>query len=298
MKKEKSSSRRHMEKIGLDLVFVTLGCLAGAFATIGILIPYGLSSGGLTGIVRIIQGFLPLNYSILFYAGSLLIFTLCWITMGFREARKILLLTVLYPLALMLFEQFDFTLLEEEDIFLAVIYYGVLTGISNGLVFSRGYSFGGTDTIAKIIKKKFLPQMDLSKILLGIDAVVIIGSGLLFGRNIALYALVTQVILTKVTEIVLYGFETKVVQMEVITEKQEEVADYIMHTIGRGVTHVDVVGGYTGKEKNKLTTLCSPRESMLIKQFIAGVDPRAFVTVIRVETVWGYGSGFSELSDK
>lgn len=287
-----------MEKIGLDLVFVTLGCLAGAFATIGILIPYGLSSGGLTGIVRIIQGFLPLNYSILFYAGSLLIFTLCWITMGFREARKILLLTVLYPLALMLFEQFDFTLLEEEDIFLAVIYYGVLTGISNGLVFSRGYSFGGTDTIAKIIKKKFLPQMDLSKILLGIDAVVIIGSGLLFGRNIALYALVTQVILTKVTEIVLYGFETKVVQMEVITEKQEEVADYIMHTIGRGVTHVDVVGGYTGKEKNKLITLCSPRESMLIKQFIAGVDPRAFVTVIRVETVWGYGSGFSELSDK
>ena len=298
MKKEKLSSRRHMEKIGLDLVFVTLGCLAGAFATIGILIPYGLSSGGLTGIVRIIQGFLPLNYSILFYAGSLLIFTLCWITMGFREARKILLLTVLYPLALMLFEQFDFTLLEEEDIFLAVIYYGVLTGISNGLVFSRGYSFGGTDTIAKIIKKKFLPQMDLSKILLGIDAVVIIGSGLLFGRNIALYALVTQVILTKVTEIVLYGFETKVVQMEVITEKQEEVADYIMHTIGRGVTHVDVVGGYTGKEKNKLITLCSPRESMLIKQFIAGVDPRAFVTVIRVETVWGYGSGFSELSDK
>lgn len=298
MKKEKSSSRRHMEKIGLDLVFVTLGCLAGAFATIGILIPYGLSSGGLTGIVRIIQGFLPLNYSILFYAGSLLIFTLCWITMGFREARKILLLTVLYPLALMLFEQFDFTLLEEEDIFLAVIYYGVLTGISNGLVFSRGYSFGGTDTIAKIIKKKFLPQMDLSKILLGIDAVVIIGSGLLFGRNIALYALVTQVILTKVTEIVLYGFETKVVQMEVITEKQEEVADYIMHTIGRGVTHVDVVGGYTGKEKNKLITLCSPRESMLIKQFIAGVDSRAFVTVIRVETVWGYGSGFSELSDK
>ena len=298
MKKEKSSSRRHMEKIGLDLVFVTLGCLAGAFATIGILIPYGLSSGGLTGIVRIIQGFLPLNYSILFYAGSLLIFTLCWITMGFREARKILLLTVLYPLALMLFEQFDFTLLEEEDIFLAVIYYGVLTGISNGLVFSRGYFFGGTDTIAKIIKKKFLPQMDLSKILLGIDAVVIIGSGLLFGRNIALYALVTQVILTKVTEIVLYGFETKVVQMEVITEKQEEVADYIMHTIGRGVTHVDVVGGYTGKEKNKLITLCSPRESMLIKQFIAGVDPRAFVTVIRVETVWGYGSGFSELSDK
>ena len=140
--------------------------------------------------------------------------------------------------------------------------------------------------------------MDLSRILLAIDAVVIIGAGILFGRNIALYALVTQVIVTKVTEMILYGFETKVVQLEVITEEDDEVSDYIIHTIGRGVTHVTVTGGYTGLEKNKLVTLCSPRESMLIKRYIASIDPKAFVMVIRVETVWGYGEGFSELAEK
>ena len=86
--------------------------------------------------------------------------------------------------------------------------------------------------------------------------------------------------------------------MEIITAEQDEAAEYIMHTIGRGVTHVDIVGGYTGKEKNKLIPLCSPRESMLIKQCFAGIDPKSFVTVIRVETVWGYGEGFSNLTEK
>ena len=34
---------------------------------------------------------------------------------------------------------------------------------------------------------------------------------------------------------------------------------------------------------------------MLIKQYVARVDKRAFVTVIRVESVWGTGVGFQEL---
>ena len=286
------------KKAGLDAAFVLLGCMAGAFSTIGILLPYGLSCGGMTGIARIFQNFIPINYSILYYAGAMIIFTVCWLTLGFHEAKKILLLSVLYPLTMFVFEQFDFTLLEKEDLFLAAIYCGVLTGISNGFVFSRGYSFGGTDTLSKILKKKFFPQVPLSKILLVLDAVVILGSGVFFGRNIALYALITQVVLTKVTEIILYGFETKVVQMEIITKEETKIAEYIMHTIERGVTRVNVVGGYTGHNQVKLITLCSPRESMLIRQFAAETDPRAFITVVRVETVWGSGEGFSELIEK
>ena len=144
--------------------------------------------------VRIIQGFVDIEFSILYYAFAFAILVICAILLGLKEARKILLLTILYPSILFLFEQFHFTLLEEKDLFLAAIYCGVLGGICSGLVFTRGYSFGGTDTIAKIIQKKAMPHVGLSQILLVIDACVIIGSGFLFGRNIALYALVTQVI--------------------------------------------------------------------------------------------------------
>lgn len=285
----------NFKKIGIDLLFIIVGCAISAFSTIGILIPNGLSSGGITGIARILQNFLPLDFSVIYYVLALIILVICAVLLGLKEARKILLLTIIYPSILFIFEQFHFSLLEEKDLFLAAIYCGVFGGICSGMVFYRGYSFGGTDTIAKIIQKKLLPHVGLSQILLFIDAVIIIGSGFLFGRNIALYALVTQVIFSKTVDFVMYGFETKAVQLEIISNKQNEVADYIMNDISRGVTFVSVTGAYTKTFKQKIVTICSPRESILIKRFVAGIDKDAFVTVIRVDTVWGNGEGFTDI---
>jgi Uncharacterized conserved protein len=291
MKLEKGS----LKKLGIDLLFIIVGCSISGISTIGILIPNGLTSGGITGMVRIVQGFVDIDFSILYYGFAFVVLTVCAILLGLREARKILLLTIIYPSILFVFEHFHFSLLEEKDLFLAAIYCGVLGGICSGLVFSRGYSFGGTDTIAKIIQKKLMPHVGLSQILLVIDACVIIGSGFLYGRNIALYALVTQVIFSKTVDYVMYGFDTKAVQLEIITSKHEEVANYIMKDINRGVTNVSVTGEYTKTPRDKIVTICSPRESMLIKKFVAKKDKDAFVTVIHVDTVWGNGEGFSDI---
>lgn len=291
----KKLDKGNLKKLGVDLLFIVAGCSISAFSTIGILIPNGLTSGGITGMVRIIQGFIDIDFSVLYYGFAIAILVVCAILLGLREARKILLLTILYPSILFIFEQFNFSLLEEKDLFLAAIYCGVLGGICSGLVFSRGYSFGGTDTIAKIIQKRMMPHVGLSQILMVIDACVIIGSGFLFGRNIALYALVTQVIFSKTVDFVMYGFDTKAVQLEIITSKHDEVAQYILNDINRGVTNVTVTGEYTKKSREKIVTICSPRESMLIKKYVAKKDKDAFVTVIHVDTVWGNGEGFSDI---
>lgn len=287
--------KARVKKFGVDVLFILSGCALGAFSTIGIMIPNGLSSGGVTGIIRMTQNFVNIDFSILFYAASFSILIVCAIFLGIKEARKILLITIIFPAFLFIFEQLNFTLLEEKDIILAAIYCGVFSGICAGLVFSRGYSFGGTDTIAKIIQKKALSHVSLSKILLVIDAIVIIGSGFLFGRNIALYALVTQIIFSKTVDFVMFGFQTKAVQLEIITSKHEQVADYILKDIVRGVSNVTITGEYTKKTRQKIITICSPRESILIKQFIAKIDKDAFVTVIPVGTVWGKGEGFTDL---
>lgn len=288
-------NKTNLKKLGVDLLFIIVGCSISAFSVIGILIPNGLTSGGITGMVRILQNFLPIGFSVIYYAIALAILVICAILLGVKEARKILLLTITYPSILFLFEHFEFSLLEEKDLFLAAIYCGVLGGICCGLVFSRGYSFGGTDTIAKIIQKKLMPHVGLSQILLVIDACIIIGSGFLFGRNIALYALVTQVIFSKTVDYIMYGFDTKAVQLEIITNKHNDVADYILNEVGRGVTNVTVVGEYTKLARKKIITICSPRESMLIKKFVAKNDRDAFVTVIHVDTVWGKGEGFNDI---
>lgn len=292
----KKISKEGVKKFGVDVIFLVVACALGAFSSIGILIPNGLTSGGITGIVRMIQKFITIDFSILYYAGSVSILIVCAILLGIKEARKIFLLTIMYPAFLILFEQLDFALLQEKDIILAAIYCGVFSGICSGLVFCRGYSFGGSDTVAKIIQKKLLPHVAISRILLVIDATIIVISGVIFGRNIALYALVTQVILSKTVDFVMYGFDTKVVQLEIITDKHDEVAAYILNEISRGVSNITITGEYTQISRQKIITICSPREGMLIKQHVARVDTNAFVTVIHVDTVWGNGQGFDDIS--
>lgn len=281
-----------------DLFFLVIACCVGAFATTAVMLPNGLTSGGLTGIVRILQTFIPMDFSVMYYALAILIWVVVVALLGMEEGRKVLVVTVLYPAILVVFEQINFQLLEEKDVILAAIFCGVFAGVCNGLVFWRGYSFCGTESVAKILKKKLLPHVDISKILLLLDSVIIILSAFIFGRNIALYALVTQFIGSKMVDFIMYGFETKIVQMQIITSQNEAVAQYIMHEIHRGVSSYDIVGEYTGQHRKQLIVLCSPRESMVIKKHLMEVDPSAFVTIMQVNTVWGEGRGFTDMYDE
>ena len=66
-----------IKKFGIDMVFIIVGCALGAFSTISILIPNGLTSGGVTGTVRILQSFVDINFSVLYYAGAMIILIIC-----------------------------------------------------------------------------------------------------------------------------------------------------------------------------------------------------------------------------
>jgi uncharacterized membrane-anchored protein YitT (DUF2179 family) len=294
MKKPMITKEKAKEQ-SLDILILLLASAIGSYATVSIMIPYGLTSGGLTGIVRIIQSQTDFNFSLMYYAGSAIILALVAIFLGFREVRKILLLTIMYPAVLMLFEYLQLPFVPVHDMFLAVVFCGVFNGICTGMIFWRGYSFAGTDALAKILRKKMFPHLSQSRILMAIDAVIIIASAFFFGINIALYALVTQVVLSKTIDFVLYGFESKIVQMEIITNKPEELVNFIMNDIGRGVSIHKVEGGFTRQTRTQLRLLCSPRESITVKRGIAKIDPEAFVTLMQVDTVWGFGKGFGDI---
>ncbi len=54
----------------IDYAFLLFACTVGAFATTAVMIPNGLTSGGLTGIVRILQYYVDINFSLAYYAGK------------------------------------------------------------------------------------------------------------------------------------------------------------------------------------------------------------------------------------
>ncbi len=291
----KEEKKQRFKIFMTDLFFILVACTFAAFSTTAVLVPNGLTSGGITGVVRIIQGYVDINYSVGYYVIAFSIFVVVIITLGWKEAQKALIASIIFPVIISIFEILDIKLLEERDIMLAAIFCGVFYGLCSGIVFSRGYMFFGSESVAKIIKKKLLPQVDISKILLCVDSAIIIASAAVFGRNIALYALVTQFISAKAVDFVLYGLETKIVQLVIISKKPEEIIDYVTNDLRRGISSRMIVGEYTGEQKKELVVLCSPREGILIKKFLARQDPAAFVTILHVDTVFGIGKGFTDI---
>lgn len=281
----------------IDFLVLLAACCISSFSVVSVMLPNGLTSGGLTGIVRIVQSFVDIDFSILYYCGVVIILILVLIFLGWKEVKKMLLLSIMYPTVLMVFEHIPFQLLEEKDIILAAVFCGVFSGTYVGLVFWRGYASAGSEAIAKIFKKRLFPTVSMSNVLLVVDAVIIIASAVVFGRNIAMYALITQVIVAKMSETVMYGFASKVVQLKIITNKHEGIISYVLDELERGVSSIDITGEYTQQPFKQLTIFCSIRESQLIKKKIASIDPKAFVTVTKVEAVWGHGKGFDDLDN-
>ncbi len=285
------------QRLIVDFIYVFSGMCILAFAISAILAPNNLMTGGITGISLILEEWLGISYTWFYYALSLATLLATYIFLGKREAGKIILLSISFPMVLMVFSMINFNL-TENDMFLASVYYGIVGGLGVGLILKRGYSSGGSDSIGKIIHKRLYPFISVSLIITTIDVMVVIVSMLVFDIKVALYALITQFVFLKAIEVVLFGLGQNLMKLEIISSAQDEIEDFILHKIKRGISKYKIIGGYTNQEKIKVVTICSPRESMLIKQFIAQVDEDAFVDILAVSSVWGKGLGFDSLSDE
>lgn len=286
-----------IKKTIADYFFVLVGCILAAFAISSILKPSGLVTGGITGISIILEKFTGIKYTYIYYVLSLLVLLTAFMTMGKREGFKIITLSVLFPLILIIFENLNISFIK-NDMMLSSVYFGIVCGIGTGLMLKRGFSSGGTDTIAKILHKKIFTFVGLSEILLCIDATIIATSAIVYNLNVALYAIISQIISMKLVDLVMFGFDSKKVKIEIISDKHEEITQYILHQIVRGVTSCEIRGGYMNATRLKLQTICSPREAMLIKRFISDTDSNAFVNVVPVISVWGKGIGFDSLVEE
>ncbi len=284
------------EKVN-DFAQVVLGMVILAFAIAAILKPNQLVTGGITGISLIVETVFHLDYAIGYYILSVLVLLATHFMMGWGESRKILILSILFPIVLMIFSRLNFNL-TQNDLFLASVYYGVVGGIGTGLILKSGYSSGGTDSIGKIIHKKYYPFISMNLIITVIDLAIIVVSMFVYDLRIALYAIITRIVFLKSTEMVMFGFSNKLVKLEIISNEHRAIEDFIMNKVRRGISKYSIVGGYSNESRIKVVTICSPRESMLIKKFIAKCDRAAFVSILPVSSVWGEGVGFRGLDDE
>lgn len=287
--------KANVKKLLFDTLYLTIGCFITAFAVNYILKPNGLITSGITGLAILLEKYVYINYSYIYYIATFIILITTYILLGKKEISKIIFISILYPTVLLLMQGIEFKFVE-NDLLLASIYFSAFYGIGVGMILRKGFSFGGTDTIARILNKKLFPSVRVSYLMLVLDGIIIIAAAFSFGRNIALYSIISQLIFSKICDYMMFGFGTKLYKLEIISSKYEEISSYIMHDLGRGVTLFKIKGCYTNEEKIQIESICSPNEVVLIQNLIKKIEPGAFVKVLPVANVWGKGRRFIDIS--
>ena len=295
MKKFYSQVRKiRVDKITLrDFLLILVGSTLQATALRGFLIPARLASGGVSGLSQIINNFTGWPIGIMVLLGNIPLFILGWRFLGgprfaARTAFAVLVFSILIDLPLEFIPSNGVT----GDIVLNSLYGGVISGIGFGLVYRGRGTSGGSDVLARILSSwRGIP---VTQSYLITDAVIIFLAGIAFSWENALYALVMLYVSGIAAESISQGSNILRTGM-IITANPDPVKEQIFKRLQRGVTIMDVRGGYSGEEKTILLCVVTRAEIPHLKALTRELDPKAFLIIGHAHEV--RGEGFLPISD-
>ena len=310
-----------------EWLLVTLGILIYVGGWAIFLIPNNLVGGGVSGISSMIQyatnGAIQMGYSYFVLNAILIVAAVLILGMGF--GAKTLYAIILASVAMRFLPGLVPTeiikhLALDNGKLLSVLMGGLMAGIGIGMSISNGGSTGGTDIIALIYTKYH--NVSPGKVILFIDFVIILSSLVVpsyvadvdpetgvalldadgkalthlmpFYDKIttALYGLILVTVNSYVLDMYISGSQQSV-QLFILSNEYDKIADSITHDLHRGVTVLDGKGWYTKKDMKVLMVLTRKTDLNLLLRYIKQIDPHAFLSVSSVNGV--YGKGFDTI---
>lgn len=267
------------------IVMIIAGAALGGISFNVFLMPHKLLSGGVSGIALILNYIFGFNPGVLVFVFNIPIFLA-----GYKYVDKeFILLSLVGMTAFSVFiDIFAFMkdIIYIDDVLLSCLYGGVFNGIGMGIVFRNRASQGGVDIVAVILKKYFSINLGTTSLLINI-AVVTLGS-YFYGVKLAMYTLVSMYVSSAVLDKVMKGFGSSKSVM-IITDREQQVADTILATLGRGVTYLEGEGAYTKNKKRVIYCIVTLNQLAKLKQIVHEVDSEAFMAVSDTSEVLGHG---------
>ena len=275
-----------------------LGCLCCSISTNWIMIPNGLAAPGITGISMTIEHFTGINYALIYYAITIIILVITWLTLGKKDASNIVILSILYPMVLWVLSFVDVQIIFEEKL-IALAAFGVLYGVGIGIPYRIGFSYGGDDTVAKILKKTIWKSTELKKIYSFEEVIILLFMTLAFSLDQLAYAFAGQLIYVNSMNYVVFNLGPKLYDVQMIGKNMEKIEDFVIHTIHKSVTiYHDAMGGYSKEPKVQMSCVCNSREYVQLREFIKEGNYDCFIKVIPLIHVFGNNRDFHRLDDE
>ncbi|HEM3044029.1 TPA: YitT family protein [Streptococcus suis] len=266
-----------------DFISVTLGSVVMAIGFNSFFLENNIVSGGVGGLAIALNALLGWSPSDFVLYCNIPLLIICWFFLGKSVFIKTVYGAIIYPLCIKLTAGLPNL---TENPLLAAIFGGIILGFGLGLVFLGNSSTGGTGILIQFIHKYTPLSLGLTMTI--IDG-IIVGLGFVaFDTDTVMYSIIALMTITYIVNRMMSGTQSSRNVM-IISQKSEEIKDYITKVADRGVTELPIIGGFTGVDKRMLMTTISIPEMQKLETAVLEIDETAFMVVMPASQVRGRG---------
>ena len=266
-----------------ETVILTVAVAIIAAAVYFFLVPSHTSVSSISGLGIVLSNFVPLQLSAIPMILNVGLLIIGFFTCGREFGVKTVYTSVMLPLFLGLFEIIfpnfgSMTDSQELD----VLCYILVVSVGLSILFNRNASSGGLDIVAKIMNKYL--HMELGKAMSLSGMCVALSAALVYDKK----TVVLSILGTYFNGIVLdhFIFDNNIKRRVcIITKKEEELRQFIIHDLHSGATIYEAIGAYNMEKRREIITIVDKGEYQKLMKFINQEDPKAFITVYNVSNM-------------
>ena len=263
-----------------ETVILTVAVAIIAAAVYFFLVPSHTSVSSISGLGIVLSNFVPLQLSAITMILNVVLLIIGFFTCGREFGVKTVYTSVMLPLFLGVFEIIfpnfgSMTDSQELD----VLCYILVVSVGLSILFNRNASSGGLDIVAKIMNKYL--HMELGKAMSLSGMCVALSAALVYDKK----TVVLSILGTYFNGIVLdhFIFDHNIKRRVcIITKKEEELRQFIIHDLHSGATIYEATGAYNMEKHHEIITIVDKGEYQKLMKFINQEDPKAFITVYNV----------------
>ena len=212
------------------------------------LVPSHTSVSSISGLGIILSNFIPLPLSVITMILNVVLLIIGFLTCGKEFGVKTVYTSIMLPVFLAFFEIIfpnfvSFTNSQELD----VLCYILVVSVGLSILFNRNASSGGLDIVAKIMNKYL--YMELGKAMSLSGMCVALSAALVYDKK----TVVLSILGTYFNGIVLdhFIFDHNIKRRVcIITPKEKELREYIIHELHSGATVYEAYGAYNMEKRN------------------------------------------------
>lgn len=248
------------------------------------IVPAGLYSGGVVGLSQIIRTLLARTMTlpagvdiagILYFIINIPVLIMAWKELGRGFLVRTLICVASSSLFLSLIPAPAVPLL--DDALAGCLVGGMLCGFGLGLSLTCGCSTGGLDVVGLCLSKRG-SKFTVGRFSMSFNVMLYAACALLFDIRTAIYSVIYTVFCSLFID---RGHQQNIsVQVLIFTRDEDpQLPRNIMTRLGRGVTHWEGKGAYTGSDIRVLCVCVSKFEVADLEETVRELDPHAFFIV-------------------